>query len=53
MRENKLDNLLRKNEDVKKKKLKDLYRGKGKAEDFLVQQMPLFTGFILLLISSW
>jgi len=30
-------NLLRKNEDVKKKKLKDLYRGKGKIEDFLAE----------------
>jgi hypothetical protein len=33
-------NLLRKNEDVKKKKLQDLYRGKGgggETEDFLVE----------------
>ena len=30
-------NLLRKNENVKRKKLKDLYRGKGKTEDFLTE----------------
>jgi hypothetical protein len=29
--------LLRKNEDAKKKKLKDLYRGKRKTEDFLAE----------------
>jgi len=30
-------NLLRKNEDVKKKKLQDLYRGKGITENFLAE----------------